>query len=418
MGSIIICGGGVIGLSAAIMLARDGHQVTVLEADPDGAPATPGQAWASWTRHGVAQFRQPHNFFPRFRQVCEQELPGLLGRLRAAGCPVMDYLGTPRDSKPAAMSDAGPGTGDETFRSISGRRPLVESVIAAAAEDQPGVTIRRGARVTELLQGSPAVPGVPHVTGVRTSDDHKQGADLVIDAMGRRSPGVSLLTAVGARPPQTEAEECGFTYYTRYFSGPYPERLGPMLMPLGTITLITIAGDNQTWSVTVFSASTDAPVKALRDAEVFTRVVRACPLQANWLDGEPVTGVLPMAGIMDRYRRAGHQHRDDARPTAAPHGPPAPGRPGRLRPGLRRGHRAAGGPVLPEPDQGRPGPAGPDDRAARGPDPAAAARPGDQPPDRRGHARPGRVPRTHRHGDDQPPPYPGPDRARLLELLA
>jgi hypothetical protein len=32
-------------------------------------------------------------------------------------------------------------------------------------------------------------------------------------------------------------------------------------------------------------------------------VVRACPPQAHWLDGQPVTGVLPMAGITDRYHR-------------------------------------------------------------------------------------------------------------------
>jgi hypothetical protein len=45
------------------------------------------------------------------------------------------------------------------------------------------------------------------------------------------------------------------------------------------------------------------PPGDLRDAEVFTRVVRACPLQAHWLDGQPVTGVLPMAGITDRHHR-------------------------------------------------------------------------------------------------------------------
>ena len=31
--------------------------------------------------------------------------------------------------------------------------------------------------------------------------------------------------------------------------------------------------------------------------------MRACPLQAHWLQGRPITDVLPMAGVLDRYRR-------------------------------------------------------------------------------------------------------------------
>ena len=31
--------------------------------------------------------------------------------------------------------------------------------------------------------------------------------------------------------------------------------------------------------------------------------MRACPLQAHWLDGAPITDMVVMAGILDRYRR-------------------------------------------------------------------------------------------------------------------
>jgi 2-polyprenyl-6-methoxyphenol hydroxylase-like FAD-dependent oxidoreductase len=300
MGSIVVCGGSVIGLSTAMMLARDGHQVTVLETDPDDVPSGPGEAWASWQRKGVAQFRQPHNLFARFRQVCDEELPGLTQRLLVAGCVQVD----PLESLPPGIPDHAPRPGDEALRFVTGRRPVTESVLAAAAQEQAGVVIRRGVRVTELAAGPAATPGVPHISGVRTSTGEELRADLVVDAMGRRSPSLDMLAAIGAREPYEHAEDSGFIYYTRYFTGPSrPAIRGPWLMPIGTISLLTLSGDNDTWSVTIFSSTRDAPLKALRDAACFTRVVRACPLQAHWLDGEPVTDIMPAAGVLDRYRR-------------------------------------------------------------------------------------------------------------------
>src|SRR5205085_2561362 len=227
MASIVVCGGSVIGLASAMMLARDGHRVTVLERD--AAPPPPAeaavQAWDGWARPG-------------------------------------------------------------------------------AAEAEEGVDVRRGVTVAALVTGGEVVAGVPHVTGVRTTGGEELAADLVVDAGGRRSRLADWLAAVGARPPHVEAEDSGFVYHTRYFTGPrLPRMLGSPVTELGTISLLTIPGDNGTWSVTVWAAASDTALRGLKDPGRFTAVVKACPLQAGWVRGEPITGVLTMAGVLDRYRR-------------------------------------------------------------------------------------------------------------------
>lgn len=300
MGSIVVCGGGAVGLIAAMMLSRDGHDVTVLETDSHPAPRTGEEAWASWGRKGVAQFHQPHVFLTRFRDVIDAELPGLTDRLLAAGCVWVNYLSTP----PPSLSDWTSRPDDERMAYVTGRRPVTESVIAAAAEEEPRLTIRRGVRVAGLLSGKSAIPGVPHAAGVRTTAGEELGADLVVDATGRRTRAVHWLLELGARQPQVETEDAGFIYYTRYFTGDTrPHRMGRALMPIGSFSILTLDGDNDTWSVTLFALTRDTPLKALRSADVFDRVVGACPLQAHWLDGQPITDVLAMAGVLDSYRR-------------------------------------------------------------------------------------------------------------------
>ena len=300
MSSIVVCGGGVIGLATALMLGRDGHDVRLLEDDEEAPPASTASAWSDWVRKGVPQFRQPHNLFPRFQQIVGTELPDITQRLLDGGCVWLDLL----QSLPPTITDRQPRDGDDRFRTLTGRRPVVEAAFARAADAEPGVQVLRGTRATGYLTGPAVAPGAVHVTGVRTAKGEELRADLVIDAMGRRTPSVEWLSELGARAPDVSSQECGFVYYTRYYRGPVlPAPIGPALAALGSFSLLTIPGDSGTWSVTLFAASSDAPLKAVRDAEVFSRVVDACPIHRHWLDGEVISDVLPMAGVLDRYRR-------------------------------------------------------------------------------------------------------------------
>lgn len=164
-----------------------------------------------------------------------------------------------------------------------------------------------------LVTAAGALEGVPHVTGVRTITGERLEGDLVVDAMGRRSPMDRWLAHIGARPPYVEAEEWRFVYHTRYFrGGDLPRMTAPPLSELGTVSLLTLPGDNGTWSVTVWAASSDTALRGLRDPAKFSAVVAACPLHAHWLGGDPITGMLTMAGSLDRY----HRFLIDGRPVA------------------------------------------------------------------------------------------------------
>ena len=52
MSKILVLGGGVVGLSMAMMLARQGHSVTVFERDSEPLPGSPEEAWSAWEGEG------------------------------------------------------------------------------------------------------------------------------------------------------------------------------------------------------------------------------------------------------------------------------------------------------------------------------------------------------------------------------
>jgi 2-polyprenyl-6-methoxyphenol hydroxylase-like FAD-dependent oxidoreductase len=271
--------------------------ICVLERDAAPVPDSPEAAWEAWQRNGVAQFNQAHFLQALGARVLDAELPDVRDAFVGAGAVRVD----PLTRLPPSIADREPRARDGALTTITGRRPVLEQVIARAADEQPGLTVRRGT-IASALTTRP-MNGAPHVTGVRTDTGETIAADLVVDAMGRSSRLPRLLIDAGTQPAPEEAEDCGFIYYTRFFRGPAtPELRAPLLTPLGSFSVLTLPGDCKTWSVTVYVASGDRPLKRIRHAEAWMAVLRACPLHAHWLDGDPITEVLPMGGVVDRYR--------------------------------------------------------------------------------------------------------------------
>ena len=112
MPRVVVLGAGVCGHAAGMMLARDGHDVIVLERDPRRSPETPEDAWERWEREGVAQFRQPHFMQARGRQVLDAELPDVARRSRRRARSASRRV----DRMPPSIGDRAPRPGDDASR--------------------------------------------------------------------------------------------------------------------------------------------------------------------------------------------------------------------------------------------------------------------------------------------------------------
>lgn len=293
---IVVIGSGLTGLMTALLLARAGHRVTLLERDAAAPPASGGAAWADWQRPGVSQFRHPHLMLPRWYRTVVAELPELPPLVLDSGGRPVNLL-----HLQSTTVTHGWQPGDEELDTIAVRRPVLEDCLARLADAEPAVTIRRGSRVDGLVLDDGQVP---HVRGIRV-DGGAVAARLVVDCAGRRTPVPGLLARVGAAPAEVR-DPAGLVYWSRHFrarDGRTPSGLGAALTHHESLSVLALPGDAGTFSVALATRADDTAMRSLRHVAVWERVV-AHTAAAPWIaQGEPTSGVVPIAGIEDVTRR-------------------------------------------------------------------------------------------------------------------
>lgn len=298
---IVIIGGSAAGLTTGLMLARDGHEVEVVDRD-DLEPAADVEAAAkSGLRPAAPQLVQAHSYLPLARNILLDRLPDVHAALLEAGA--VEAVLTNR--MPPTLADRSPRPGDERLVGLLARRTTVDWVLRSAAAAEPNVRLIGRCRVTGLL----AHPGKPpRVVGVRTRDGERL-ADVVVDASGRRSRIDRWLGEIGARPPQYAFAKCGVSYYTRHYQlRPDATRPAPgQLLFVGYLRMFSVAGftaDNDTMTLTIAPLAEDRPMRALRNPAVHDAVARTVGPLSEWLDiAEPASPVYAMGGLNNALRR-------------------------------------------------------------------------------------------------------------------
>jgi 2-polyprenyl-6-methoxyphenol hydroxylase-like FAD-dependent oxidoreductase len=302
---VVIAGAGIAGLTSALALARDGHDVTIVERDAGAMPATAADAFSAWDRRGAPQVRHSHAFLARLRNGLRDRAPDVLERLLMAGATEIRFT----DNLPETLTDHSPRPGDDELVALACRRTTFEWVLRERVFASAGVTVRDGIEVVGL---DSRVGREPRITGVRVKDARGEAtvaADLVVDASGPRGASERWLAAAGIDEVPSEVHETGIVYLSRFYrlraGTEMPVGAGPVAGDLGHLKFAVFLGDNRTFSITLAVGSDDAALRRpLAHPEGFEAAAATLVPAQEWLDGraEPITGVHLMAGLRNRKR--------------------------------------------------------------------------------------------------------------------
>ncbi|MEM8621668.1 MAG: NAD-binding protein, partial [Actinomycetota bacterium] len=205
--SVVIVGGSVSGLSVGLFAARRGVEVTIVDADDATDPSLPfDEARARTTRRPTPQSAHSHAFLAKAHRILSGEAPDVLDAFAQHGVEAVRLA----DALPASLVDRTTRPGDDDLVVLRARRSTFEGVLRRVVAAEPGVTIRSGVDVSDLLYEQTDRHRPPRVVGVDTDRGPIIG-DLVIDASGRRGQTPQWLSAAGIDLHE-EVGACGIAY--------------------------------------------------------------------------------------------------------------------------------------------------------------------------------------------------------------
>ena len=270
---VVVVGAGPVGLFCGMGLARQGHEVVVVERDGPPPPVP-----AEWDRRGVMQFLGPHMFRFIVRQKLLEVLPDVWEALVAAGAVPVRPDGSP-----------------EEMTSLQSRRSTVEAAWWSSAANEPGLTMRRGTAQSIGARGG-------RVSGI-VVDGELIEADVVILATGR-------ITRLGDQyRARGEGGSSGFSYTARMYRA--RDSVDP---PFGARPIVALyegygaaifPQDDRTFTALFHRPTADTGLAGLRRVDAFEAAARQVPLLAPWIDPDrfvPITSVLAGSGLSNTYQ--------------------------------------------------------------------------------------------------------------------
>ena len=271
---IAIIGSGPSGMTAALLLARRGHAVTLVDRDLGPVAGRP------WERVGVMQFHLPHTLRSPGRRFLAQRLPDVLDALVDAG----------------GVVEAGPGMPTEAAV-MHIRRAVLERTI------------------WEAPRTSPASNGS---WGTWTKCWSRAAAPVVSSSTAYRSLPTSWSTravGLGASPTSTDRSakvgSCGMAYAARQFELLPGAQRGPTNGGPGAVTehpgfaQLVFIHDSGTFTVLIARAARDRELAELRHEAAYDAALALLPAASAWTDparSRPIDHVRAGAGLDNHYQ--------------------------------------------------------------------------------------------------------------------